>query len=210
MLQSITVNTQSSIRIARPGSTIYLDPLQIAGEPHDADFILITHNHGDHYSVADIRKIANPQTVLIVPQRMEAQAQELKSAVGSIEAVQPGARVSVRGLELETVSAYNLLKPFHPRSAGWVGYILILDNVRLYAAGDTDVTKESKAVQCDIAMVPIGGTYTMTAKQAAELVNTIKPTVVIPIHYGSIVGSVTDADTFASLTDPEIRVELKL
>ena len=148
--------------------------------------------------------------MLIVPQRMEAQAQELKSAVGSIEAVQPGARVSVRGLELETVSAYNLLKPFHPRSAGWVGYILILDNVRLYAAGDTDVTKESKAVQCDIAMVPIGGTYTMTAKQAAELVNTIKPTVVIPIHYGSIVGSVTDADTFASLTDPEIRVELKL
>ena len=124
--------------------------------------------------------------------------------------MRPGEALTVKKLALETVPAYNNIKPFHPQSAGWVGYILIIDGIRIYAAGDTDATKDNRSVRCDIAMVPIGGTYTMNAKAAAGLINEIRPGVVIPIHYGSIVGSPADAETCAGLIDPEIRVERKL
>ena len=210
MLETITVNTQSSIRIAATEGIVYLDPLEIRDAPHDADFILITHDHYDHFSPSDIRKVAGGETVLVVPQKMEKQAQELRGFVGSIVTVRPGEALTVKGLALETVPAYNNIKPFHPQSVGWVGYILITDGIRIYAAGDTDATRDNRRVRCDIAMVPIGGTYTMTAKNAAGLINEIRPAVAIPIHYGSIVGSPADAETFAGLLDPEIRVELKL
>ena len=210
MLETITVNTQSSIRIAATEGIVYLDPLEIGDAPHDADFILITHDHYDHFSPSDIRKVAGGETVLVVPQKMEKQAQELRGFVGSIVTVRPGEALTVKGLALETVPAYNNIKPFHPQSVGWVGYILITDGIRIYAAGDTDATRDNRRVRCDIAMVPIGGTYTMTAKNAAGLINEIRPAVAIPIHYGSIVGSAADAETFAELIDPEIRVVLKL
>lgn len=210
MLENIRVNTQSSIRIAAPEGIVYLDPLEIGDAPHDADFVLITHDHHDHFSPSDIRKVAGADTVLVVPQNMEKKAQELRDTVGNIVTVRPGETLTVKGLALETVPAYNNIKHFHPQSAGWVGYILIVDGIRIYAAGDTDATKDNRKVRCDIAMVPIGGTYTMNAKNAAGLVNEIRPDVVIPIHYGSIVGSAADAETFAAFLDPEIRVELKL
>ena len=210
MLENIRVNTQSSIRIAAPEGIVYLDPLEIGDAPHDADFVLITHDHHDHFSPSDIRKVAGADTVLVVPQKMAKQAQELRDIVGSIVTVRPGEALTVKDLALETVPAYNNIKPFHPQSAGWVGYILIIDGIRIYAAGDTDATKDNRSVRCDIAMVPIGGTYTMNAKAAAGLINEIRPGVVIPIHYGSIVGSPADAETCAGLIDPEIRVERKL
>ena len=210
MLENIRVNTQSSIRIAAPEGIVYLDPLEIGDAPHDADFILITHNHGDHFSPSDIRKAAGADTVLVVPQKMEKQAQALRGVVGSIVTVRPGEALTVKGLALETVPAYNNIKPFHPQSAGWVGYILITDGIRIYAAGDTDATKDNRQVRCDIAMVPIGGTFTMNAKKSGELMGEMRPAVAIPIHYGSIVGSAADAKTFAKLTEPGIRVELKL
>lgn len=210
ILEKIQVNTQSSIRIESPAGIIYLDPLQLEGQAHDADFILITHNHGDHYSPNDIRKIVHPGTVLIVPRKMAVQAAEMKGDVESIEAVVPEEHYHIKGLEFETVPAYNQIKPFHPKKAGWVGYIVTVDGVRIYAAGDTDLTKESQKVRCDIAMIPIGGTFTMEAKKAAELVNSIMPEAAIPIHYGSIVGKAADAKTFASLVNSKIRVEIKL
>ncbi len=210
MLENIRVNTQSSIRIEAPEGIVYLDPLEIGDAAHDADFVLITHDHHDHFSPSDIRKVAGAETVLVIPQKMEKQAQEQCGFVGSIVTVRPGEALTVKGLALETVPAYNNIKHFHPQSAGWVGYILIIDGIRIYAAGDTDATKDNRRVRCDIAMVPIGGTYTMNAKAAAELVNEIRPGVAIPIHYGSIVGSPADAETFTALIDPEIRVERKL
>ena len=112
------------------------------------------------------------------------------------------------GLEFDAIPAYNSLKPFHPRSAGWVGYILHIDGKRIYIAGDTDATKEAKDVKCDIALVPIGGTYTMDAKKAAELINVIRPDVAIPTHYGSIVGSEEDAKVFAANVKDPIKVEI--
>ncbi len=210
MLDQITVFTQSSIQIKSSIGTIYLDPLEIPEEFHDADYILITHNHGDHFSPQDIEKIAKAESVLIVPEKMESQARELQIDIGRIETVVPGKPYQVGDLKFETVAAYNNLKPFHPKKSGWVGYLLFVDDARIYVAGDTDVTKESKAVKCDIAMVPIGGTFTMDAGKAAELVNCIEPKIAIPTHYGTIVGKYTDAETFASKVKQSVEIVLKL
>jgi L-ascorbate metabolism protein UlaG (beta-lactamase superfamily) len=210
MTDNIEVYTQSSIRIRNRDKVIYIDPFQMSEEPQNADFILITHDHYDHFSPEDIAKIANETTILIVPEKMEAKAQEVADLVGSILTVKPGVYQEVDGLEFETIPAYNLLKPFHPKGAEWVGYILRIDGKRIYIAGDTDETKEAKAVKCDIALVPIGGTYTMDAKKAAELVNTIRPNVAIPTHYGSIVGKPGDGETFAQYVKEPVKVEFKI
>jgi L-ascorbate metabolism protein UlaG (beta-lactamase superfamily) len=210
MTDNIEVFTQSSIRIKNSGRIIYIDPFQMNEEPKNADYILITHDHYDHFSPEDIEKVANSNTILIVPEKMEEKSQEAVKLVGRILTVKPGVYREVEGLEFETVPAYNILKPFHPKSAEWVGYILRLDGKRIYIAGDTDETKEAKAVKCDIALVPIGGTYTMDAKKAAELVNTIRPDVAIPTHYGSIVGKPSDGEVFVQQVKAPTVVELKL
>ena len=210
MVDNITVNTQNSIRIASRVGMIYVDPLGIHDDVHDADYILITHDHYDHFSPEDIEKVAKSDSTLIVPEKMQGKAQEVAGAVGRIETVKPGVYREMNGLELETVPAYNILKAFHPKSAGWVGYILRIDGQRIYIAGDTDATKEAKEVKCDIALVPIGGTYTMDAKKAAELVNTLRPNVAIPVHYGSIVGKPSDGDVFVEHVKDPIKVEFKI
>ena len=209
MTENIEVFTQSSIRIRGNGKTIYMDPFQMREEPKDADYILITHDHYDHFSPEDIAKVAGNASTLVVPEKMAAKAQEVSGMVGRICTVLPGTYHNIDGLEFDTVHAYNSLKPFHPKSAGWVGYILHIDGKRIYVAGDTDATREAKDVKCDIALIPIGGTYTMDAKKAAELINVIRPDVVIPTHYGSIVGSEEDAKIFAANVKEPIRVEIK-
>ena len=141
---------------------------------------------------------------------MAGKAQEVSDAVGRIETVKPAVNRDINGLEFETIPAYNLLKPFHPRSAEWVGYVLMAGGRRIYIAGDTDATKEAKAVKCDIAIVPIGGTYTMDAKKAAELVNTIRPDIAVPVHYGSIVGKPSDGDVFAENVKSPVKVVYKI
>ena len=209
MIDNIDVFTQNSIRI-RGGKTIYIDPFQMREEPKDADFIFITHDHYDHFSPEDIEKVSNGNAVMIVPEKMSKKAQEASRLVSKICTVAPGTYHNIDGLEFDTVPAYNNLKPFHPRSAGWVGYILHVDGKRIYIAGDTDMTKDNKDVKCDIAIVPIGGAYTMDAKKAAELVNAIRPSVAIPTHYGSIVGKKEDAEVFAANVKDTIKVEIKM
>lgn len=210
MTEKIEVFTQSSIRIKDGDSAIYIDPFQLTAEPHDADYILITHDHYDHFSPEDIGKAANSQTLLIVPEKMGRRAQEVFGLVRQIVTVKPGDCREVEGLEFETVAAYNVRKPFHPKSAGWVGYVLRIGGKRIYISGDTDATKEAEAVRCDIALIPIGGAYTMDAKKAAELVDAIRPETVIPTHYGSIVGKPSDGDLFAGYVKAPVKVELKL
>ena len=210
MTENIEVLTQSSIRIQDGDRTIYIDPIQMKTEPHDADFILITHDHFDHFSPEDIGKAANGGTILVVPEKMAGKAKEASDSVKQIVTVKPGVSKEAEGLELETVPAYNVLKPFHPKSAGWVGYILKAGGKRIYISGDTDATGEAKAVKCDVALIPVGGTYTMDAKKAAELVNAICPEVAIPTHYGSIVGKPSDGEAFAGYVKAPVRVELKL
>ena len=210
MTEKIEVLTHSSIRIKSGFGTIYIDPFNMKTEPHDAAFILVTHDHYDHFSPEDIAKAAGDDTILVVPEKMKGKAKEAAGLVKEIRTVKAGDRQEVNGFEFEAVPAYNIMKPFHPKSAGWVGYILLLDGQRVYIAGDTDATKEAGEVKCDIALVPIGGTYTMDAKQAAELVNTICPNVAIPTHYGNIVGKPKDADTFAKNVKDPVKVEIKI
>ena len=210
MIDKIEVFTQNSIRIKSDAATIYVDPFEMKEEPHDADFVLITHQHYDHFSPDDIIKISSKETILVVPAKMEGKAKSLSSSVKEIRTVKPGEHVSINELELETVRSYNILKPFHPKMADWVGYILTLDGKRIYIAGDTDLTKEAKAVKCDIAMVPIGGFYTMDVKKAAELVNQICSETAIPVHYGNIIGKPSDGEAFAKLVKEPIKVEIKI
>lgn len=211
MTGNIEVFTQNSIRIKDRGRNIYFDPFQMKEDPHDADFIFITHDHYDHFSPEDIMKVAGSDTVLIVPEKMAGKAAgEVAGLAERMITVKPGIYREVDGLEFETIPSYNILKPFHPKNAGWVGYILHIDGRRIYIAGDTDATKEAKAVKCDIALVPIGGTYTMDVKKAAELINTLRPDVAIPTHYGSIVGNPSDGEAFAELVKAPVKVELKI
>lgn len=210
MTENIEVLIHSSIRIKSSAGMIYIDPFKVSTSYNDADFIFITHDHYDHYSAEDIRKVMGENTVLIVPERMVKTVSDDFSDSCEIRTVHPGESCCIKNLEFETTPAYNLLKPFHPKKSGWCGYILLVDGKRIYAAGDTDATKEAKNVKCDIAMVPIGGVFTMDAKKAAELINHIKPETAIPIHYGSAVGKPEDAEIFQQNVDPSIVVEIKM
>ena len=210
MLDNIDVFTQNSIRIKNDYSTIYLDPFRLKEEPHDADYVFITHPHYDHFSIEDIKKVIKRETIMIVPEKMEDDAGELRPEVKDIVAVKPGIYKEINGLEIETVPAYNTIKPFHPKRAEWLGYILRIDNKRIYISGDTGATKDARQVKCDIALIPIGGTFTMDVKKAAELINLIRPEYAIPTHYGSSVGNKTDGQTFASLVKKPIKVVEKI
>lgn len=207
--EHIEVLTHSSIRIVDK-YTIYVDPFHMDKETNDADMIFITHDHFDHFSSEDIAKVVKEDTILVVPDKMKEQASAIKIPNGRLVTVIPGDVIEIGDLQIETVPAYNNMKPFHPKKAGWVGYILYLEIGKVYIAGDTDLTEDNKNVSCDIAMVPIGGTFTMNAKKAAELVNMIRPQVAIPIHYGNITGSKSDEEVFSSHVDPNIKVEIKM
>jgi L-ascorbate metabolism protein UlaG (beta-lactamase superfamily) len=210
MTENIEVFTQSSIRIKTRHGVIYVDPFQMRDEPHDADYIFITHDHSDHFSNEDIKKVRKNSTILVVPERIGKLANVLVHDQDRLIVVKPGIYKEIDGLEFETIPAYNNIKPYHPKSAGFVGYVFRVDHKRIYVAGDTSLTKDAQKVKCDIALVPIGGTYTMDAKKAAELVNILRPEVAIPTHYGSIVGKKSDAEKFKSLVNSHIKVEIKM
>ena len=205
---SISVNVHSSIRIAG-NKIIYIDPFEIDVATHDADYIFITHDHYDHFSITDIFKVLDDKTVFVIPAPLEMKVRK-NTPVGSQICVEPGKTYETKDFVFETIPAYNRLKPFHSRKAGWVGYVINIDGTRIYIAGDTDATKEAQSVKCDIALVPVGGTYTMNYKEAAALINRIKPQYAIPIHYGSIVGDKDDGEKFKHLVDTKIHVELMM
>lgn len=210
MTENIRVLTHSSIRIQSGDTVLYVDPYKVSGRPQDADFVFITHDHFDHFSPEDIEKVSCDKTVLVVPEKMRDKVLQEADETRGIIPVKPDAPYDINGFSFETVPAYNRLKPFHPKTAGWVGYIFCLDGKRIYVAGDTDATPDAKKVQCDVALVPVGGTYTMNASQAAELVNTIRPAAAIPTHYGSVAGSAADAESFREKVDPAVHVEIKM
>ncbi|MCH5344188.1 MAG: MBL fold metallo-hydrolase [Acetatifactor sp.] len=207
MLENVRVLCQSCVRIERD-KVIYFDPFRVDREYHDADIILITHDHFDHFSPEDIAKVQKENTCYVAPEKMKKEASKLGVPEEQIFLVKPGEQYTVDGVSFETVPSYNKLKPFHPKSAGWVGYIITINNMCYYVPGDMDATKESKEVKCDVAFLPIGGTYTMAYKEAAELANTIRPKCVVPFHYGGVVGQKEDGERFRELLDPGIQCEL--
>lgn len=196
----ITINSHSSIR-AEGRRVLWFDPFQLKNAPHDADIICITHDHYDHFSPEDIEKAAKRDTVFVVPR-------SLAEKVPNGKVLCAGDSLAIQGVTITAVAAYNEGKPFHPRDNGWLGYCVTMDAETLYVCGDTDATPEAKAVKCDVLALPVGGTYTMDARQAAELAKAIQPKLALPTHYGSIVGSKKDAKRFCELVEDTIKVEL--
>ena len=207
MLEGIEVLCHSSIRFSKK-KIIYFDPFKIEENYNDADVIFITHDHYDHYSEEDIDKVVKEDTIIVVPEDLKTKLLKKGWKEENIITVRPNEIYTVKNIEFKTIPAYNVNKQFHPKENAWVGYLLEIEGVTYYIAGDTDITEENKKVKCDVAFVPVGGTYTMDYTEASELINEIKPKVAVPTHYGSIVGSKKEGDKFLKLANPEIKVEI--
>ena len=204
MLENIEVLYHSSIRINKD-KIIYIDPFKIDKNYNDANIVFITHDHYDHYSEEDIDKVINKNTTIIIPEELLTKLLRKGINKNAIITVEPNVKYMVQGIKFETIPAYNTNKSFHPKENDWVGYIITLNDIRYYVAGDTDITEENRKVKCDVAFVPVGGTYTMDFKEAAQLINEIQPKIAVPIHYGSVVGTEQDASDFIKLLHPNIN-----
>jgi L-ascorbate metabolism protein UlaG (beta-lactamase superfamily) len=188
-------------------STVYIDPWKLSAEACPADLILVTHDHFDHFSTDDIARVATSRTTLIGPASVTEQ-------VGGVAAVtlSAGETATVGGVTVTAVPAYNIDKfrrpgeVFHPRAAGGLGYIVELDGCRIYHAGDTDAIPEMREVRCDVALLPVSGTYVMTAEEAAGACRMISAAAVAPMHFGDIVGTPADAARFESLCGIPVAV----
>ena len=182
---------------------VYIDPYQI-NEEEKADIVLITHSHYDHCSPEDIQKILKEDTVILTVPDSQSKLVRLEIP---LTLVKPGDKLNVKGVKIEVVSAYNIGKQFHPKENSWVGYVVEMNNKRYYHAGDTDLIPEmSQLKNIDVAFLPVGGTYTMNAEEAAQAANTIKAKITVPIHYGNIVGSKQDAEKLKSLVQGEVII----
>lgn len=201
----IIVNAHSSIKIISD-KIIYFDPFLIEEESHDGDIIFITHDHFDHFSIEDIKKIEKEDTVYVIPDNMY-------NLLGgeNVVVLNPYEKTNIEGYDVTTIPSYNINKPYHPKEKNNLGYIIEIENQRIYVAGDCDINDDNKKIKVDIALVPIGGKYTMNYKEAGELINLIKPKLVIPTHYGSInIGDKKDGERFKELINKDIKVELKI
>jgi len=202
-------NGQASWRIESGEKNIYIDPLQLPEGSPKADIIFVTHSHGDHLSIIDIESISGENTILIGPKTCE---EKLKSTgVKNIKLINPNDDFTVDGIQVKAVPAYNIRKTqFHPKENNWVGYIIDVDDVKIYHSGDTERIPETKTFDCDIALLPLGQTYTMdTVEEAVQAVLDINPTVAIPMHYGMYEGTVEDAEKFKKLLEGKIEVIIK-
>jgi L-ascorbate metabolism protein UlaG (beta-lactamase superfamily) len=202
MLDRFTWYRQSAYLWKGDGINVYIDPWGVTGDP-PADVVFITHAHEDHFNPEDLQKVVRGDTKILAPPDV---AQELS---GDVTPVAPGESHDVSGIKVQTVPAYNVVESrleMHPRSNNWVGYILTLGDTTYYHAGDTDHVPELDEVRADVSFVPIGGTYTMEAPEAAELVKAQSPKLAVPMHYGFVVGTPADAETFKREAAPvEVR-----
>ncbi len=200
MIENIHWLGHASLRIDAPSAVIYVDPWKLPAGAPPADLILITHEHYDHCSTDDIAKIRTDETIIV------ANPGAAKKLRGPVRTVRAGDQLSARGVKIQAVPAYNVDKSFHPKSAGHVGFVLTVNDTRIYVAGDTDVIPEMEDISADIAIVPVSGTYVMTADQAVEAAGIIKPNIAVPVHYGEIVGSEADAQYFRDQASCEVRI----
>ena len=181
---------------------IYFDPFQIYAKSGDADYIFITHDHYDHYDLKSIENVRKDNTKIVVPTCLKDHENHL--------VVEPEKHYKIDNIEFDTIRSYNIGKDFHPKDKNYVGYNICLEDEFFYIMGDTDRTPEALKVQTDYCFVPIGGTYTMNVMEAVDYVNDIHPKVAIPIHYGSITGSIRLADEFKEKVNKDIEVYIKI
>lgn len=215
----ISINEHSSIKIEdNKTGIIYFDPFHIRDELHDADVIFITHDHYDHFSPEDVNKVANEMTKFVCPFSC------LKSLVSAglpeklITCLNPDEKCAIEAkngqfINVNAIHSYNVGKPFHPKRNNWLGYVITISNeegkdISYYIPGDMDENEDALRVKCDVLFVPIGGTYTMNAADAAKFTNKICPKLAIPMHYGSIAGARVKGEDFSKLVDSEIEVKI--
>ena len=197
---------QSCFKIEGSRFKIYTDPLNIV-TPDEADVILITHPHGDHFSPADIAKVATSKTILIAPAECK-----YDGVLGLKVTLIPGKEYTAFGsIKIKAVPAYNIVKTqYHPRSKDWVGYVVTINGVTFYTAGDTERVPEMKDINTDIAMLSLGQTYTFeTVADAAAAAKDVKAKVAIPMHFGLYEGTEADAQTFKTLLEGDVKVVIK-
>ncbi len=195
--------------LIRNHKVIYIDPYNLKENSEKADIILLTHSHYDHCSIADIKNITKEGTKIILTADSQSKITRLETPI-DIHIVEPNQELAFGDLKISTIPSYNLDKTFHSKGEGWVGYLIKMNDILIYHAGDCDLIPEMQKLtgykQPDkkfIALLPIGGKFTMNAEEAAEAAKLIKPSLAIPIHYGSIIGNKEDAEEFASLCKKE-------
>jgi L-ascorbate metabolism protein UlaG (beta-lactamase superfamily) len=196
----------ASFRISTKNLTIYIDPYVLPEERKQADLILVTHEHYDHCAAENIKKLIKPGGVVVATVDCIRKLVEL-----NLKLVEPNQKIKEKGVEIETIPAYNIDKVYHTRISNWVGYIITINGIRIYHAGDTDFIPEMNNLRnIDIALLPIGGTYTMNEEEAAKAANVIRPKIVVPMHYGTYGGVSLPASPqkFASLVNKEIQVKI--
>lgn len=187
------------------GKILYIDPFGIS-EHDKADIILITHGHYDHCSVVDIAKLIKPDTLIAITPDVTSKLSG-KVHGGDVKLVKPGDSFVHKDIKVKAVPAYNINKQFHPKQEEWVGYVFTIDNITFYHAGDTDFIPEMADIETDVAFLPVSGTYVMNAEEAAQAAKKIMPKIAIPMHYGKIVGTKSDAEKFKELcTFCEVRI----
>jgi L-ascorbate metabolism protein UlaG (beta-lactamase superfamily) len=192
----------ASFKISSGSDVIYIDPWKLKDAPHDGTIVLVSHSHGDHYSAEDVAKVSGMNTKFI-------SAEDVIQKQGKGQTLKPGQSIDVNGIKITGVPAYNLTKQFHLKSKNWLGFVVEIAGKRIYYAGDTDLTDEMKALKnIDLALLPVGGKYTMNAAEAADATKQFKPRQAIPCHWGDVdvVGSQADADKFAKSAACPVKV----
>mgnify|MGYP004464137283 FL=1 len=206
-MENVNLFKHNSIKIINNNLNIYIDPFRIDVVSNDADIIFITHSHYDHFSIDDIMNIKKDTTKIV---STKDTYKEIKNYFKDedIIIVEPNKSYNILGINFSTVRAYNVNKEYHPIENDWVGYILNIDEKKYYIMGDTDVNEDNSNIECDVLFIPIGGKFTMDYKEAADYTNSINPSVVIPTHYGLIVGDVDLGEKFKELINFNIECEL--
>lgn len=215
-MANILINARSSIRIEGT-KVIYFDPFKITEEKHDADIIFVTHEHYDHFSPNDIKKVSKENTILVAPYSMKnlvlEEVGETIDEIKFVEAEKTETNLKIGNILVKWVRAYNVGKPFHEKEREWIGYVVTLDNETYFVTGDTDANEDNVNVKCDVLFVPCGGKYTFDAKEAAEFTYKIKPRKVIPTHYTDVAGESEIGEVFKSATQKlvqNIEIEVML
>lgn len=199
ILENITWLGHAGFKI-KGEKTVYIDPFKIR-DSEPADIIIITHEHFDHLSPEDLKNIQTGNTVVVTTPDCYSKVS------GNVKTISPGRTLIVDGIKIEAVPAYNVNKKFHPKANGWIGVVVNINGKRIYHAGDTDDIPEMSGLKnIDIALLPVSGTYVMTAEEAADAANKIMPKIAVPMHYGAIVGTHVDAEKFKKLCRCKVEI----